>query len=101
MTLAAKQKANFQRVVLVDPLLRSYLQKTVHCTYKSGTFLKKYTGDTLTLISAGAEDINFFHDTFDTVMMQNVLEHVTNGLTVLQNLYNAIKPGGILIFHER
>lgn len=37
---------------------------------------------------------------FDTVIMQNVLEHVVDGYAVLESLYNATKPGGTIIFWE-
>ena len=33
--------------------------------------------------------------------MINVLEHVNNGIALLRNLYNTLKPGGILIFNDR
>ena len=34
-------------------------------------------------------------------MIVNVLEHVLNGASILRNLYNALKPGGLLIFQDR
>jgi 2-polyprenyl-3-methyl-5-hydroxy-6-metoxy-1,4-benzoquinol methylase len=30
-----------------------------------------------------------------------VLEHVRNGIHILRNIYNALKPGGLLIFNDR
>ena len=53
------------------------------------------------LIQAPAEYMDKFHEVFDTVVMLNVLEHVTNAFIILQNIYNSLKPGGVLIFHER
>ncbi len=38
---------------------------------------------------------------FDSLMMINVLEHIENLFIVLQNIYNALVPGGILIFNDR
>ena len=33
--------------------------------------------------------------------MVNVLEHVQNGYTILENLWRMLKPGGLLIFNDR
>ena len=41
-----------------------------------------------------------FDQAFDTLMMINVIEHVENGIRILRNIYNALKPGGLLIFNE-
>jgi SAM-dependent methyltransferase len=44
-------------------------------------------------------DINF--GKFDTLLCINVIEHVWDAYEVLENIYNALKPGGILIYHDR
>jgi len=41
-----------------------------------------------------------FPGKFDTVIMQNVLEHVINGFAVLESLFNATKVGGTVVFWE-
>jgi 2-polyprenyl-3-methyl-5-hydroxy-6-metoxy-1,4-benzoquinol methylase len=41
-----------------------------------------------------------FEEAFDTLMIVNVLEHVNNGIRILRNLHNALKPGGLLIFND-
>jgi len=33
--------------------------------------------------------------------MINVLEHVLNAPVILRAIYNALKPGGILVFNDR
>ena len=44
-------------------------------------------------------DINF--GKFDSLLCINVIEHVWDAYEVLENIYNALKPGGILIYHDR
>jgi SAM-dependent methyltransferase len=92
--------SNVTSITLVDPLLRSYLQKVHHCSYKDGFFMGM-TGSRLNLVSAGGEQITYMKGAFDTVAMMNVIEHVMDAYQVLQNLYNSVRRGGILIFSER
>lgn len=51
--------------------------------------------------SAQAAEQLDFTATFDCVVMINVLEHTWNALHVLQNMHNAVRPGGVLVFSER
>ena len=83
-------------ITLADPLMIFYHTHTPACSYKDGSLL----GFPTTFIAAGAEDL-FLRSEYDTVIMINVLEHVRDALKVLQNLHNAVKPGGLLIFSER
>lgn len=54
-----------------------------------------------TLLQVGAEHVGrMFPGKFDTVIMQNVLEHVINGFAVLESLFNATKVGGTVVFWE-
>lgn len=38
---------------------------------------------------------------YDTLIMINVVEHVMDAVTLMRNIYHALKPGGLLIFHEK
>ena len=60
--------------------------------------MRGFEGRTL-IINAGAERLDVFDQAFDTLMMINVIEHVENGIRILRNIYNALKPGGLLIFN--
>ncbi len=54
-----------------------------------------------TLLQVGAEEVGRMRpEQYDTVIMQNVLEHVVDGFAVLESLYNATKPGGTVVFWE-
>jgi len=87
----------FDSITLSDPNLFNYMKNSPLSPYKDGTFLNIKTY----LVAAGAEAPVFGSDTFDTVLMVNVLEHVQNAYVVLDNLWRMIKPGGLLIFNDR
>lgn len=38
---------------------------------------------------------------FDTVVVMNVLVYAKNAFTFLETVYDALKPGGLLLFHDR
>jgi len=83
-------------VMLVDPNIVNYIKDTPTCAYKSGSLLGYQTH----FLVAGGEEANWVEE-FDTMVMINVLEHTYNAYDILGNLWKALKPGGLLIFHER
>jgi len=38
---------------------------------------------------------------YDTILNINVIEHVHDAFLFLSNIYESLRPGGLLIFHER
>ena len=40
-------------------------------------------------------------ESFDTVLVMNVIEHVLDAFDFLSGTYKALKPGGLMIFGER
>lgn len=38
---------------------------------------------------------------FDTVMVVNVIEHVQNAVEFIHGIHSSLKPGGLLIYHDR
>lgn len=83
------------QVTLLEPNIYNYMNLST-CTYSSGQLLHFPT----VLVAGGLEQIQFA-PSFDMVININVIEHVSNAFTFLTNLYNALKPGGLLVFHER
>ena len=92
-------RSQVKSITLTDPNINRYVNEVISCSYKNGT-LRLGSGITFptTLVSNASEDLHFDHQ-FDTVVMMNVLEHAINALDILRNLYNFVKPGGLLIFH--
>mmetsp|Transcript_4368 Transcript_4368/g.6716 ORF Transcript_4368/g.6716 Transcript_4368/m.6716 type:complete len:161 (+) Transcript_4368:263-745(+) len=90
------QERNYSvsRYVLLDPNALSYAAHVKSCPYRTGR-VNNIAPDGATIINAGAEHF------FDALIIVNVLEHVENAVKILRNTYNALKPGGTLIFHER
>jgi len=69
------------------------------CSYLNGKLKDK----PVRLLSYGAEKLISDSDfgKYDTVLSINVIDHVQDAYKFLSNLYNALKPGGILVFHDR
>ncbi len=87
-------------VTLSDPIL---VVESTHAksSFARGTFEAHGKRYPTKLIQVGAEEVgSLYHDKFDTVIMQNVLEHVVNAFDVLESIYNTTKPGGIVVFWE-
>jgi len=93
-----KQRDTFQlnTITLWEPSLLFYVQNTPTCAYKTGQ-LRNYS---TILVNAPGEYL-LLREQYDTVVMINVLEHVQNALQILENLYNSLKPGGILVLSDR
>lgn len=106
-TILNKTGASASTVTLLDPLLIKYFRTSPNSPYRGadlpeeGTHGLSFHGLPTTLVQAPAEYMNKFSQQFDTVVMLNVLEHVTNAFTILSNIHNALRPNGILVFHER
>lgn len=90
---------NFKKISLLDPGAEGYKIKSPGCTYKNNTLL----GKNVNIHAIGAEKLNEIQDfgKFDTLLSVNVIEHVWDAFKFLTNIHKALKPGGILIFHER
>ena len=37
---------------------------------------------------------------YDTAIMMNTIEHCSNAIAILDNIWQSLKPGGILVFAE-
>lgn len=91
-------KRTFTSITLLDPGAENYMLTLPTCIYKN----KKLFDKTVTVLNIDAESLpGNYSEKYDTVMSINVIEHVWNGFLFLTNLHRILKPGGILIFHER
>ena len=100
-SLAMMKKRSFKvdKYVIMEPGAINYSANMKSTVYRHGQ-IDGFDGKTV-VINAGGEHLDVFQESFDTLMMINVLEHVNNGISMLRNLYNALKPGGMLIFNDR
>eukprot|EP00727_Mastigamoeba_balamuthi_P007518 m51a1_g3387 hypothetical protein (516) ;mRNA; r:505298-508846 len=94
--LGARDEFDVHSITLVDPNLLFYMGKTQNCAYKSGDVSMRQT----ILMMSAAEDLHM-RDEFDTLVMVDVLEHVSNAHVVLQNAFEALKVGGFIVLQER
>ena len=94
------KNVNIRKLTLWDPNAKDYMKRVKHCTYKSGT-LEGFSQIPTVIVTAPSENMRSYTNEFDTILMINVLEHVQNAYQILQNIYNSLRPGGILIFGER
>lgn len=84
----------FNDVTLLDPLLNDYLTLPT-CTYRNDKLFKSRN-----LLPIKLEDLDI-HESFDTLICINVLEHVIDAYKCLDNIYNALKIGGYIVFGEK
>ena len=89
----------FNKISLLDPGIDGYLTDVPGCTYKKGTLL----GKKVRMLNYGAEKLVYdeYFGKYDTLLSINVIDHVWDAYQFLSNLHDALKPGGILIFHDR
>jgi hypothetical protein len=95
-----------EEVTLVDPQVDDYI-KIRGCTYHSGVFEangKRYithlNNTTVEKFGAAQRAQGLTHR-YDTVIMMNVLEYSLDAFEFLETLHESLKPGGLLIFHDR
>ncbi|CAF1145919.1 unnamed protein product [Rotaria sordida] len=86
-------------ITLWEPSAIHYVQYVKHCVYKNGKIIG-FPNITTIIVSAGAEQLRFMNS-YDTIIIINVLEHVQNAYEILQNIYNALRPNGTLVLGER
>jgi len=90
--------ANVETLTFFDPSMDLYMTKVKHCSYKTGK-LKRYKQagfwpypvTTLNVMPTAQ---------YDTVIAFNVITHVQNGYQWLTDLYNTVRPGGMLLFSD-
>lgn len=92
----SRRRLNIDHVTLVEPMAERYMKHVTGCTYSDGKLLNF---STTIVAKSGEEFLRSEH--FDTVISMNVIEHVQDALVFLQNIYDSIKDGGVLIWHER
>lgn len=86
-------------ITLVDPLLGDYVDKHPNCWYANRSNIP-------CVLSLAGVSVEQFGDErpadvlWDTVILINVLSHCYDAAQVLGVVVSALKPGGVLVFHE-
>lgn len=102
---------------IFEPMAMWYQANVATCSYKTGQLEKfaqapynAYYGKTppkqyhhfpVHVIGQGGETLLQHSQRYDALVVMNVIEHVQNAFSFLQGLHQVLKPGGVLIFHER
>lgn len=95
-----------QSITLLEPLAETYMKTVNACRYKDGKLTngKDITIDETIILPIPAEEFNVdgTKDGFyDTVVLLNMIEHVQDAFLIYSKALDALKPGGIAVFHER
>jgi len=83
-------------ITLVEPNIQKYLE-LAGCVYKT----KEMHGIEVKLVDGTVETLVQEASSYDTVLVMNVIEHVVDASEFLTSVYQALRPGGVLIWGER
>ena len=90
-----------------EPGADGYVKNVQSCSYRTGR-LETWAGVApshhafpVVVRSSGGELLLQGAEAYDTLVSINVLEHVQDAFNYLQGLHSALRPGGLLVFHER
>lgn len=83
-------------ITLLDPNLFSYVRHVVRAAFKDGELV----GRKVVLIGGPVEQFPLC-ETYDTLLVINVIEHVQNAFDYFESIYYSLKDGGQLVFHDR
>jgi SAM-dependent methyltransferase len=82
------------RAVCSDPLIHEYLR------FRHSWVARAYRGHRVLIDDHAAEDSPFAPETFDVVVMINVLDHVYDADRALQTATRLVRPGGYLVLGQ-
>mmetsp|Transcript_56104 Transcript_56104/g.155358 ORF Transcript_56104/g.155358 Transcript_56104/m.155358 type:complete len:393 (-) Transcript_56104:68-1246(-) len=98
--------AQISNFTIFEPNAKWYMRNVKTCSYKTGS-LQKFGGSAgyhsfpVKVLDLMGESLLTHTGQYDTLVVMNVIEHVQDAFAFLQGLHRVIKPGGVLVFHER
>eukprot|EP00981_Chlorochromonas_danica_P012928 scaffold5574_cov162-Ochromonas_danica.AAC.3 len=103
-SILERVNATMKEITLVDPLVYHY-QSIKGCSYYDGQLVVNNTVFPTTLsnltIEAFGATLSTQGGLYDTVILMNVIVYAQDALKILETVYSALKPNGLLIFHDR
>jgi len=93
------------KLTIWEPSAQRYIKEVSSCSYKTlklakyGAF-KGFHDFEVIIKSEGGEYLDH-NPVYDTLISINVIEHVQDAFKYFNSLYHALKPNGLLIFHDR
>ena len=104
--LYTRPKSVVTSFTAVDPSANYYIENVPSCSYKTGRLAKYYVYKgfhdfPVHVYNIGGEALKTHPLTYDTLVSMNVIEHVQDAFSFLESLHGLLKPGGILVWHER
>jgi SAM-dependent methyltransferase len=92
------------KLTIAEPLAHHYISEIHSCSYATVTKLNKWDKGThefpVRIMNVDGQGISYDKQ-YDTLISVNVLEHVQSAFDYLSRLFTILKPGGLLIFHDR
>ena len=111
--LERTRNVSLSSVTLLDPQIHQY-RKISACSFQSGNLTVRPLRRT-TIVAEAAWPTRLVDSTveafgrapgeakeqYDTVICMNVLVYAQSAIEFLQTLHNSLRPGGLLLFHDR
>lgn len=96
--LQLRSEGVVKSITLVDPLAAHYMARTKGCTYRDSRLISRPAR----VVTQAAEDFLMPNGMLaDVLIMTFVLQSVRSVPAVLQSAFNALRPGGWLVFADR
>lgn len=83
-----------RRVICSDPLVDRYI------TYRDRWLARAYSRGSVEVDGHPIEELPFERESFDTVVLVNVLDHVRDPFRCMERTADLVRPGGVLVFGQ-
>jgi SAM-dependent methyltransferase len=94
-----RHKRRATSITLLDPMAYEYMREHRNCTYRDDIPINIVWWGVHWIENSSIEDYDS-DDTYDTIVMINVLPHCQSVETVFAWIKDHLRPGGYLVFHE-
>lgn len=102
--LHVRQELSVSELTVFEPGADSYMRDVPSCSYRTGRlerFDSRGAHAFPVVVQSHGGELLVGGGHYDSLVSINVLEHVQDAFRYLTALVDALRPGGLLIFHER